>query len=60
MTTAHRVARRLRAGTVWVNTFDLSSLTTPFGGVRDSGPGRDRSLHALHAYTHLKTTWVAL
>ncbi|HEX4671351.1 MAG TPA: aldehyde dehydrogenase family protein [Solirubrobacteraceae bacterium] len=60
VTTAHRVARRLRAGTVWVNTFDISSLTTPFGGVRDSGHGRDRSLHALDAYTHLKTTWVAL
>ena len=60
VTTAHRFARRLRAGTVWVNTFDVSSLTTPFGGVRDSGHGRDRSLHALDAYTHLKTTWVAL
>jgi gamma-glutamyl-gamma-aminobutyraldehyde dehydrogenase/4-guanidinobutyraldehyde dehydrogenase/NAD-dependent aldehyde dehydrogenase len=60
ITTAHRVARRLRAGTVWVNTFDVSSLTTPFGGVKDSGHGRDRSLHALDSYTHLKTTWVAL
>jgi acyl-CoA reductase-like NAD-dependent aldehyde dehydrogenase len=60
ITTAHRVARRLRAGTVWINTFDASSLTTPFGGVKDSGHGRDRSLHALDAYTHLKTTWVAL
>jgi acyl-CoA reductase-like NAD-dependent aldehyde dehydrogenase len=60
VSTAHRVARRLRAGTVWVNTFDISSLTTPFGGVKDSGHGRDRSLHALDAYTHLKTTWVAL
>ena len=60
ITTAHRFARRLRAGTVWINTFDASSLTTPFGGVKDSGHGRDRSLHALDAYTHLKTTWVAL
>jgi acyl-CoA reductase-like NAD-dependent aldehyde dehydrogenase len=60
VSTAHRVARRLRAGTVWVNTFDISSLTTPFGGVKDSGQGRDRSLHALDAYTHSKTTWVAL
>jgi acyl-CoA reductase-like NAD-dependent aldehyde dehydrogenase len=60
ITTAHRVARRLRAGTVWVNTFDVSSLTTPFGGIKDSGHGRDRSLHALDSYTHLKTTWVAL
>lgn len=60
VTRAHRVARLLRAGTVWVNTFDVSSLTTPFGGVKDSGHGRDRSLHALDSYTHLKTTWVAL
>lgn len=58
--TAHRVARRLRAGTVWINTFDVSSLATPFGGVKDSGHGRDRSLHALDSYTSLKTTWVAL
>jgi gamma-glutamyl-gamma-aminobutyraldehyde dehydrogenase/4-guanidinobutyraldehyde dehydrogenase/NAD-dependent aldehyde dehydrogenase len=58
--TAHRLARRLRAGTVWVNTFDVSSLATPFGGVKDSGQGRDRSLHALDGYTHLKTTWIAL
>lgn len=60
ITTAHRVARRLRAGTVWVNTFDVSSLMTPFGGFKQSGHGRDRSLHALDAYTQLKTTWVAL
>ena len=60
ITTAHRVARRLRAGTVWVNTFDVSSLMTPFGGFKHSGHGRDRSLHALDAYTQLKTTWVAL
>jgi gamma-glutamyl-gamma-aminobutyraldehyde dehydrogenase/4-guanidinobutyraldehyde dehydrogenase/NAD-dependent aldehyde dehydrogenase len=60
VSTAHRVARRLRAGTVWVNSFDVSSLATPFGGVKDSGQGRDRSLHALDAYTHLKTTWIAL
>jgi 4-(gamma-glutamylamino)butanal dehydrogenase len=37
-----------------------SSLTTPSGGVKDSGYGRDRPLHAPDAYTHLKTTWVAL
>jgi acyl-CoA reductase-like NAD-dependent aldehyde dehydrogenase len=60
VSTAHHVARRLRAGTVWVNTFDVSSLTTPFGGVKDTGHGRDRSLHALDAYTHLKTTWISL
>jgi acyl-CoA reductase-like NAD-dependent aldehyde dehydrogenase len=60
ITTAHRTARRLRAGTVWVNTFDVSSLMTPFGGFKQSGHGRDRSLHALESYTQLKTTWVGL
>jgi acyl-CoA reductase-like NAD-dependent aldehyde dehydrogenase len=60
VSTAGRVARRLRAGTVWVNTFDASSLATPFRGMKDSGYGRDRSLHALDACTQLKTTWIAL
>jgi gamma-glutamyl-gamma-aminobutyraldehyde dehydrogenase/4-guanidinobutyraldehyde dehydrogenase/NAD-dependent aldehyde dehydrogenase len=60
LSTAGRLARRLRAGTVWVNTFDASSLATPFGGMKDSGYGRDRSLHALDSYTQLKTTWIAL
>jgi acyl-CoA reductase-like NAD-dependent aldehyde dehydrogenase len=58
--TAGQVARRLRAGTVWVNTFDAASMATPFGGVKDSGHGRDRSLHALDAYTQPKTTWISL
>jgi acyl-CoA reductase-like NAD-dependent aldehyde dehydrogenase len=58
--TAGRLARRLRAGTVWVNTFDAASMATPFGGIKDSGHGRDRSLHALDAYTQLKTTWISL
>ncbi len=58
--TAHRVARQLRAGTVWVNTFDRSDVITPFGGFKDSGSGRDKSLHALDSYTALKTTWIDL
>lgn len=57
---AHRVAKRLRAGTVWVNTFDASDVITPFGGVKASGAGRDKSLHALDACTALKTTWLDL
>ncbi|MEV5411212.1 aldehyde dehydrogenase [Thermopolyspora sp. NPDC052614] len=57
---AHRIARELRAGTVWVNTFDAGDVMTPFGGFKDSGSGRDRSLHALDAYTALKTTWIDL
>ncbi|WP_240808329.1 aldehyde dehydrogenase [Actinomadura geliboluensis] len=58
LSTAHRVARELRAGTVWVNTFDASDVITPFGGFKDSGSGRDKSLHALDAYSALKTTWI--
>ncbi|GAA3155639.1 aldehyde dehydrogenase [Nonomuraea roseoviolacea] len=60
VTRAHRVARRLRAGTVWVNTFDASDVITPFGGFKDTGTGRDKSLHALDAYSALKTTWIQL
>ncbi len=60
ITTAHRVARQLRAGTVWVNTFDVSDVITPFGGFKDTGTGRDKSLHALDAYSALKTTWIDL
>ncbi len=57
---AHRVASRLHAGTVSVNTLDALSLSAPFGGVRQSGAARDLSLHALESYTSLKTTWVAI
>jgi acyl-CoA reductase-like NAD-dependent aldehyde dehydrogenase len=57
---AHNFARQLRAGTVWVNTFDMSDVITPFGGFKNSGSGRDKSLHALDAYSALKTTWVDL
>lgn len=58
--TAHNVSRALRAGTVWVNCFDYSEVTTPFGGFKQSGHGRDRSLHAFEQYTQLKTTWIDL
>lgn len=57
---AHNFARKLRAGTVWVNTFDMSDVITPFGGFKGSGAGRDKSLHALDTYSALKTTWVDL
>ncbi len=56
--TAHRVAQRLRAGTVWVNTYDMADVALPFGGFKQSGFGRDKSLHAIEGYTQLKTTWV--
>jgi acyl-CoA reductase-like NAD-dependent aldehyde dehydrogenase len=54
---AHRMSEALRAGTVWVNTYDMSSMATPFGGFKRSGFGRDRSLHALEKYADLKTVW---
>lgn len=60
VTTAHRSARALRAGTVWVNAFDIADVITPFGGFKASGSGRDRSLHALDSYSALKTTWIHL
>ncbi len=56
--TAHRVSRRLRAGTVWVNCYEEGDLSVPFGGVKLSGNGRDKSRHALDEYTDLKTTWI--
>jgi gamma-glutamyl-gamma-aminobutyraldehyde dehydrogenase len=56
---AHRVAERLRAGTVSVNTVDALSFQTPFGGFGQSGFGRDLSLHATDKYVGLKTTWIS-
>lgn len=60
ITQAHRAARRLRAGTVWINAYDHTSINAPFGGYKQSGHGRDKSLHAFSKYTELKTTWVEL
>jgi 4-guanidinobutyraldehyde dehydrogenase / NAD-dependent aldehyde dehydrogenase len=57
---AHMVSRRLRAGTVHVNSYDEDDITVPFGGYKQSGNGRDKSLHALEKYTELKTTWIRL
>lgn len=57
---AHLVAKALRAGTVHVNSYDEDDITVPFGGFKQSGNGRDKSLHALEKYTELKTTWIRL
>ncbi|MBI5271539.1 MAG: aldehyde dehydrogenase [Burkholderiales bacterium] len=57
---AHRVARALRAGTVHVNQYDEDDITVPFGGYKQSGNGRDKSLHAFDKYTELKTTWIRI
>lgn len=54
---AHRVASALKAGTVSVNTVDAPGVTTPFGGFKQSGFGRDLSIHAIDNYVGLKTTW---
>jgi gamma-glutamyl-gamma-aminobutyraldehyde dehydrogenase len=57
---AHRVARALKAGTVSVNTVDALDVSVPFGGGKQSGFGRDLSLHSFDKYTQLKTTWFQL
>jgi acyl-CoA reductase-like NAD-dependent aldehyde dehydrogenase len=59
MNVAHRVSSALRGGTVWVNSFDRSTMATPFGGFKLSGSGRDRSPHAIDKYCDLKTVWTA-
>jgi 4-guanidinobutyraldehyde dehydrogenase/NAD-dependent aldehyde dehydrogenase len=58
MSKAIRTARALRAGTVHVNQYDSDDITVPFGGYKQSGNGRDKSLHAFDKYTELKTTWI--
>lgn len=56
---AHRAARSLRAGVVWVNCFDRGNMSAPFGGFKQSGSGRDKSLHAFDKYTDWKSVWIA-
>jgi acyl-CoA reductase-like NAD-dependent aldehyde dehydrogenase len=55
---AHTLARAIRAGVVWVNCFDVGDISAPFGGFKQSGFGRDKSLHALGKYSDLKTIWL--
>ncbi len=55
---AHQAARALRVGTVHVNQYDGDDITVPFGGYKQSGNGRDKSLHAMDKYVELKTTWI--
>jgi gamma-glutamyl-gamma-aminobutyraldehyde dehydrogenase/4-guanidinobutyraldehyde dehydrogenase/NAD-dependent aldehyde dehydrogenase len=57
---AFRASAGLRAGVVWVNCFDRGDISSPFGGFKQSGFGRDKSLHALEKYTELKVTWINL
>jgi 4-guanidinobutyraldehyde dehydrogenase / NAD-dependent aldehyde dehydrogenase len=55
---AHKAAKAMRAGVVWVNCFDKGSMAAPFGGFKQSGFGRDKSLHAMDKYTDLKAVWI--
>ncbi len=57
---AHRLARALRAGTVWVNTINLYDPASPFGGFKESGLGRELGEEALAQYTETKSVWVSL
>jgi len=57
---AHHVARKLQAGTVWVNTYNVYDTAMPFGGYKQSGFGREMSVHALEHYTQVKSVWVDL
>lgn len=57
---AHRVARAIRAGTVWINTYNSYDSAAPFGGYKASGFGRDLGREALDGYTEVKTVWVGL
>ena len=57
---AHAMARKLKAGTVWVNTYNVISSLSPFGGYKMSGFGRELGVHALESYTQVKSVWVSL
>ena len=57
---AHSVAQRLKAGTVWINTYGLMDASLPFGGYKSSGFGRELGVHAIEHYTEMKTVWLNL
>lgn len=57
---AHKTAKALRSGMVWINHYDGGDMTAPFGGYKQSGNGRDKSLHAFDKYTEIKATWIVL
>jgi gamma-glutamyl-gamma-aminobutyraldehyde dehydrogenase len=57
---AHRMIRRIKAGVVHVNTYGGADTTVPLGGVKQSGNGHDKSLHAFDKYLDLKTAWIKL
>ena len=57
---AHRLARKMKAGVVWINTYNGFDSAAPFGGYKQSGFGREMGAHALESYTQVKSVWVAL
>lgn len=57
---AHRLARDLKAGTIWVNTYNTFDAASPFGGFKQSGFGRELGIHALELYTQVKSVWINL
>ena len=57
---AHRLARQIKAGVVWINTYNGFDSAAPFGGYKQSGFGREQGMHALESYTQVKSVWVAL
>ncbi|MCI5086373.1 MAG: betaine-aldehyde dehydrogenase [Rhodovulum sp.] len=59
LTRAHRVIRQLRAGTCWINTYNLTPVEAPFGGTKLSGVGRENGKAAIEHYSELKTVYVA-
>jgi len=57
---AHRLARDLKAGTIWINTYNALDAASPFGGFKQSGFGRELGVHALELYTQIKSVWINL
>lgn len=57
---AHRLARRIKAGSVWINAYNCFDSASPFGGYKQSGFGREMGPHALESYTQIKSVWVSL
>ena len=58
--TAHYVASKVRAGTVWVNCYNVFDAASPFGGFKQSGLGREMGSYALNNYTEVKSVWLNL
>ncbi len=57
---AHRIVRRLDAGTTWINTYNITPIELPFGGVKQSGIGRENGSAAIEHYTQLKSVYVEM